>query len=99
MLSSDQVSESGPKVCQGRTADSLDITKYIKKSSQTHQKHITTHQTLNHTKLYIKKNVRTSKQHIKCFDVLLMCFDVHIKYFDVLLMCFDVHIKFPKFVK
>ena len=25
MLSSDQVSESGPKVCQGRTADSLDI--------------------------------------------------------------------------
>ena len=25
MLSSDQVCESGPKVCQGRTADSLDI--------------------------------------------------------------------------
>ena len=25
MLSSDQVSESGPQVCQGRTADSLDI--------------------------------------------------------------------------
>ena len=25
MLSSDQVSESGPKVCQGRMADSLDI--------------------------------------------------------------------------
>ena len=25
MLSSDQVSESGPKVCQGRMADSLDF--------------------------------------------------------------------------
>ena len=44
-----------------------------------------------------QKYVRTSKQHIKYFDVLLMFFDVHIKFFVVLLMCFDVHIKLPKF--
>ena len=46
------------------------IKKYIKKSSQTHQKHITTHQILKHIKLYIKSTCA----HQTGTSNILMCF-------------------------
>ena len=66
------------------------IKKYIKQSSQTHQKHITTHQILKHIKLYIKSTCahQTGTSNIlMCFWCALMCTSNFLLCFWCALMC------------
>ena len=71
-------------------AEYAHITKYIKKSSQTHQKHITTHQTLNHIKMYIKSTCahqNSTSNILMYFWCALMCTSNILMCFWCVLMC------------